>query len=342
MAAAFLLFILWLWLASDVAEFIHRVFVVAGEIGRSRLSLDTIIRAITFEVVLNRYQIDLLAVVAGAAGLFVASNPWGPLWRDIVPASVCSLLIPWFRSFAQVVTLNEWQNSFAFVGLSVCLGIGILLKLSDRMLSLQRSNERLSQPYAGVARVCLMVVVGAWAAGVMLMEVRTSWRRTVQQFGQFGPRAEFRDTVDVPGLRRLRWGDPTKINATTTVERVDFERVASYLAQRRVPFFVMGDSTVFYGVIGMLAPQPLLYFLPSHSFLNREIPDLDRIIIKSLERHGVSVVVREKNTYLPEVASSYKSFPLIWGWFTRGFRQVAEFGNYEIWERKVEANAGSR
>src|SRR5262249_36719994 len=134
------------------------------------------------------------------------------------------------------------------------------------------------------------------------------------------------------GMERVRWGDPTPINATTTLRKADFENVTSYLTTKSKPFFVMGDASMLYGLLRSRSPQPLLYFLPSHSFLKEDIPRLDEIILTALKRNGVTIVVREKVTHLGEVHDAYPQFHRTWDWFKSHFTHVSDFGNYEIWE----------
>jgi hypothetical protein len=56
------------------------------------------------------------------------------------------------------------------------------------------------------------------------------------------------------------------------LRKVDFEDLVSYLAAKRSTFFVMGDSALLYGLLGVRSPQPVLYFEPSHCFLEEEFP----------------------------------------------------------------------
>jgi hypothetical protein len=137
-------------------------------------------------------------------------------------------------------------------------------------------------------------------------------------------------------MERVRWGEPTAPDNTTTLQRADLEGLVSYLSANGGPFFVMGDSTMLYGLLGTRSPQPLLYFLASHSFLKKEIPRLDEIVSASLERNKVGVVVREKVTYLTGVHDAYAQFPRTWGWFTSHFDHVSDYGNYEIWKRRPD------
>ncbi len=336
MAAVAVLFVCWVWLFSDFSSFVEQVFLVGGEIGKSRATVGALSEAISLGSVPNRFQVDLIAFVFGCIGLFLAfSNAGGPIWREMAAASTCAVAMPWFRSFAQISTYNDWQNNMAFVGLSACLGIGIFLSLSVHIANSGRDSAA-TFPYLPGVRVCLILLMSAWTALMVFEEARWSLRRTVQQFSKL---TTFRDMVAVHGLEQLRWGEPTMINETTVLQRTDFERVFSCLAAKKRAFFVMGDSTLFYGLLRVTSPQPLLYFQQSHSFRPRDIARLDLAVLAALEKNNVSVVVREKATFLKQVAEAYREFPLTWAWFTNQFTQVAEFGNYEIWERRAERSA---
>jgi hypothetical protein len=163
----------------------------------------------------------------------------------------------------------------------------------------------------------------------MAYEGRAAWHRSVHDFPHT---ATFREPVRVPGIERLLWGDPTPLGGDAALRRREFENVAAYLARKREPFFVMGDSLLLYGLLGARSPQPLLYFQPHHSYRQSDIPALDRMISSALDRSSVRIVVREKVTFLREVHDSYAEFPRTWGWFTGRFVHAFDFGNYEIWE----------
>jgi hypothetical protein len=94
----------------------------------------------------------------------------------------------------------------------------------------------------------------------------------------------------------------------------------------------MGDSTMLYGLLGSVSPQPLLYFSPNHAFLDQQIPHLDGMIIASLQRNNVTVIIREKVTYEIGTYNAYPRFPRTWAWMTSCFRHALDLGNYEIWE----------
>jgi hypothetical protein len=334
MAAGFATFLGWIWLYSDFSSFVQCSVVLAGEIGRSRVSWKLIAKALSFNVVPNLWQVDLIGFFSGGIAMSLACfNFRRPLWRATAPACVAALLLPLFHSLTQAVTEQEFQNNFAFVGLAACLGVSLLSRMVGYLPNARAADLDPGPhfPSARTLRICIFVVAGIWGAAVVAYEARSAWTRMVQEFTAS---TQFRDPIRVRGLERALWGEPHLIQEKE-LRRVDFENLVSYLSARRSNFFVMGDSSILYGLLGVRSPQPLLYFMPGHSFLEKQIPRLDQAIVASLERNRISLVVREKvMAEGMKVRNPYALFPRTWAWFTDNFDHVADFGDYEIWERR--------
>jgi hypothetical protein len=274
--------------------------------------------------------------VAGSIALFLACfNFHTPMWRRIAPACAAAILLPLFRSLAQATTANEWENSYAFMGLGASLGVGLAcwVMAAVQVTPVTATGWTLRLPPLRAVRILFLVAAALWGAGILEHIATAGWARTIQEFTKY---TVFKDRIHVRGLEHVRWGEPTEFNANTVLPKADLEGVVSYLATKPKHFFVMGDSTLLYGLLEAPSPQPLLYFQPSHAFLDREIPYLDEKIFSALERNGVDTVVREKVTYRPDMQDVYKRFPRTWAWFSSNFSHVTDFGNYEIWVRKAE------
>jgi hypothetical protein len=328
----------WVVVVSDTRSFIQRALVVAGEIGRSRLKPTVLADALSFSTIVpNRFQFDLIGPLVGGGVLLVAClNFRSSIWRRTAPACTAAILLPIFRSVAQAATSNEWENNFAFGGLAVCLALSAFLQVVDRIGLKPPGNEnvKLKLPTSRTIKCSLLVMTGLWTVATLGHIGLAAWTRTVQEF-QRG--TSFKETIQVRGLEKVHWGEPTIIDGvygSTVLRKADFEAVAHYLARRRPRFFVMGDSTLLYGLLGTSSPQPLLYFYPSHAFLENEIPDLDAMILAALQRNRVDLIVREKATYVPAMHTVYSRFLHTWAWFSTSFERVAALGNYEIWERR--------
>jgi 4-amino-4-deoxy-L-arabinose transferase-like glycosyltransferase len=338
LAAGLTIFLGWVWVYSDFSSFVQCSLVLASEIGRSRVSWKLIAKALSFNVVPNLWEVDLIGFFSGGIALPLACfNFRRPLWRETAPACVVALLLPLFHSLTQAVTAQEFQNNFAFVGLAACLGVSLLSRLVGNLPNAPAADPGpgVRFPSARALRIGIFAVAGIWGAAVMTYEVRSAWTRMVQEFTA---RTVFRDPIHVRGLERVRWGEPQLIQEIV-LRRVDFEDLVSYLSARRSNFFVMGDSSLLYGLLGVRPPQPLLYFMPGHSFLERQIPRLDQMISASLERNRIDLVVREKvMAEGMQVRDPYALFPRTWAWFTGHFDHVRDFGNYEIWERRHDGS----
>ncbi|MBS1824229.1 MAG: glycosyltransferase family 39 protein [Acidobacteria bacterium] len=319
-------FLLWLWLFSDISAFVEQVLVVGGTIGKTRMTGSVLRKAFFFAIIPGLFQVDLIGVVTAIPWMVGAKRLPGKAIGGMAPLWVTAVLLAWYRSFTQATTYNEWENNVAFMGVSFCLGIAVLA----RAVALTPVGEHLR----GILQTLLVGLVGVWGATVFLYVGSSASGRHVQQFL---PGTLFRDSVRVRGMEGLRWGEPTRLGERAVLQRKDFEEVANELNRRGERFFLMGDSAILYALAGVRSPQPLLYFLPQHSFLEREIPGLDETVSSALERNQVRLVVREKATHLPAVHDSYRKFPRMTAWFSGQFVLVREFGNYELWERKRDS-----
>ena len=325
-------FIGWLWSCSDPTEFVRRTIVVASEIGRSRLPPQEVVMHVLFGGVRAYAQVDAIGKYGGALCLMIGLyNIRKPLWKFLAPVSACALSLTIFQSLVQLTTLNEWQNSVAFTGLAAVLGLASILHLIRNVRLVPREND-LRLPSAQTLCLVLGSLAGLWATAFLLFELRAVHYRYVQQFDS---NTVFRETINAPGLDTVRWGEPTYADQGEKILRKqDFEQLLKHLKQRDCAFFVMGDSTLLYGLLGKRSPQPLLYFQRNHSFLPNEIPQLDERVTAALVSNNVQIVVREKVNFLKEDGNTYQKFPRLWTWFTTHFQHVAEFGNYEVWERQ--------
>jgi len=324
-------FIGWLWSCSDPTEFVHRTLVVASEIGRSRLLPREVVMHVLFGGVPAYAQADAIAKYGGALSLMIGLyNIRKPLWKFLAPVSACALSLAIFQTLVQLTTLNEWQNSVAFTGLAAALGLASVLRVIRNVRVVPRENE-LRLPSAQTLCLLLGSLTGLWATSFLLFELRAVHYRYVQQFGS---NAVFHEMINAPGLDTVRWGEPTYADQGEKVLRKhDFEQLLEHLKQQDRAFFVMGDSTILYALLGKRSPQPLLYFQPNHSFLPNDIPQLDERVTAALVSNDVQIVVREKVKFMKEDGDTYQKFPRLWTWFTTRFQHVAEFGNYEVWER---------
>ena len=196
------------WRYGCLREFLYRTVVVAGHIGGARVSVGQIAAGLFMGPVPNVFQPDMLAALAGAVCLFLAiPNYRGRLWCELAPAAVCAFSLPLCRSFIQSLTLNEWQNNLAFLGLAAAVGLGLLLRLPEYVaLSPAAGQPPFRMPTARAFRTVCVAVAGLWGVVSVGNSIRCDWTRVVQQFQ---PGTVFRSRLAARGLEGVLWGEPT-------------------------------------------------------------------------------------------------------------------------------------
>src|SRR5262249_17527729 len=209
------------------------------------------------------------------AGTHVLQNKALLIW--VVLGSVL------YQNLFSSLTANEIENSLPYLGLIYALSIGMLLE------SLR--NQLPGTPMIHV--LAAMVLAVPFYDGIA-----TSYSRKVQEFD---PGTVFTDRVQLAGMSRITWGEPTIVGFKsklhpTALARHDFETLNTWLNAANTNFFVFKDSTVLYGLQHRISPQPWLYFSPGHGFLWGELPRVDAAVVESLLRNDVQVIVMEKET----------------------------------------------
>ncbi|HEY6389691.1 MAG TPA: hypothetical protein VIX89_00345 [Bryobacteraceae bacterium] len=337
-------FLVWLRLFSDPALFWRHAIEVAGGIGKERvlMHLESLAEGVFLCLLTPRSAIppSLLGMLIGPLVLIV-----GALNLDLKAGrmrrfAICGFLLlslPLYQNLFIVSTMNEPQNGQPFLGLIVGLLLCVVLLLRQTSYSADigsgtiRIPVRLPTPAAfATAAFMVLLVLSAWVVGEGVLVARY---RIVQEFGST---TRFVDRIQLPGLERVYWGDPTLIptsNGLVTIRREDFENVARYLQSRPGNFFVAGDATILYGLLRKPSPSPLLFFAPNHSQTASDIPRLDNAILHSLETHNIQTVVKEQFTFM-STQPVYSVFPQTWSFLTTRFEPVRQFGIFEIWERK--------
>lgn len=322
----------WASIWESMGNFMEYVVAPSRELGRLRLKRASLRHVLAFSAYPLWRQLDLAGLAYGFACLALAfCRPRHPVLRRAGVAGALAILLAYYRSLTQAITLNEEANGYSLAGLGAALGLGALLSVLN-VIEIRAPEHPGAEPKALSSRmltICAVAIAVLWTIAFSRTQIRAAWQREVQQFGR-GTR--FESTVQLPGFEGLRWGEPTRIRKTI-VRKSDFEAVARYLRSRKEPFFVMGDATILHALAGVRPAQPMLYFQPNQSFFWQQAEDLDRRVYRALVDNDVRLVVREKETFLPAVQQCFERLPRLNSWFRGSFRLVSEMGIFEIWER---------
>src|SRR5439155_6948699 len=109
----------------------------------------------------------------------------------------------YFQNAFKLHTDNELENCLPFLGLVYGLSVGLLYEVFWNRRAASSNKIELSPGTAFF--IWLGVVLFGW---LLYAGVQISWLRTVQQFV---PNGRFGETLTVPGLTRVKWGEPTII-----------------------------------------------------------------------------------------------------------------------------------
>ena len=333
------LFLVWLGLHSSPTAFVCHVLEIPAQLGQQRVAGSApFARALLFgRTPLSGVPVGLLSCLVGGTWLALMlmadhALPAAVRRRSLVAALLATSL-PVYQNLFQGTTLNDPWNALPYVGPCLGLTLGILSaalggdSVTVTWTRAGRSVEvalRQSVLRRVAASTALVIFVASAAEGIAVAH-----GRKVQQF-ESGTR--FAHTLRIPRASRVVWGEPTHLTKATVLKREDLESLYAWLAERDVNFFIFSDSTILYGLLGRLSPQPLLYFQLGHSFDERDAPRLDVTIRESLERNEVRVVILEGDSFL-ESHLLLRHFPRVGAWIRDEFSRSTEFGLYEVWER---------
>lgn len=134
-----------------------------------------------------------------------------------------------------------------------------------------------------------------------------------------------------PRLAGLRWGDPTYVRDRLVLES-DVLALIRHLEAADVPFFVFGDLTVLYGVVGRPSPQPILWFHPGLTYPRYYDGAVDQRVADSLKTNGVRIIVLE-TTSAGYTEDRIDDFPLVEHFIKTQFKLRRSIGVFDIYHR---------
>ena len=321
LALAFLAFGAWLWWFSSPAGFWHDYIVLARQIGADRIDVGKTAIGLVALTETWRLSILPLGVLLTALAVSYREGIRVPRMGLIVWIAVTCL---YFQNAFKLHTDNELENCLPFLGLVYGLSVGLLYEVFWNRRAASSNKVELSPGTAFFIWLGVVLFGGLLYGGVQI-----SWLRTIQQFV---PNAHFEETLTVPGLTRVKWGEPTIIGQRSgaRLDKRDFERLNQWLQASNTNFFVFPDSTMLYGLQGRVSPHPWLYFSPGHSFLRQDLPLVDATVVESLRRNNVRIIILEKDSWLGN-ERLIKEMPKLREWMENDFHRDAAFGIFEVW-----------
>ena len=186
--------------------------------------------------------------------------------------------------------------------------------------------------FHGEARRALLgFFIGIFLVGCGIQGIRAAWTRSVHDIFHD---AEFVDVTSISGLERLKWGEPTEVyNVDFTCN--DLAKVVERLRSDGRPFFVFPEYTILYGLVGVPAPQPLVWFHEGLTFPYEYDEGLDRWIVDSLVSADVQLIVLQETCFFGAKLCAITDFPRLKDFIRKNFVQDEKLGGFKVLRKQV-------
>ena len=103
-------------------------------------------------------------------------------------------------------------------------------------------------------------------------------------------------------------------------------------------FFIFPDFTIFYGLLNVPSPQPVLCFAEGQTYCPAYNADLDRWIVDDLKKNMVEIVVLEERSRWFGTHNRLDDFPQLSSYITENFSKAEQIGIFNIYEKRGDKN----
>jgi len=315
------LFVLWLLVFSDAGAFVRHFLAMPVAEGLRRVGsaafqagmlADMRSRGLTLALVLLGPLLSFVALAIHGAMLLARRTL---LSRRAALGFAVSLSLGLVQWLFIRVTSNLPDNAFGFAGLADALAILAVLELVPA--ATVAGLGRRAAETALLALVALPLV----GAGRELARSR--------QVHEYWFEIHYRNAPVSRALEPARWS--ARADDPRAIRVADVDALVDFLRARRAPFFVFPDMVVLYGLAGAVPPQPLVWFHRGLTYPTTYDVELDRRIVRELERHGVRYLVYESVSFLG-TEKRLSHFPLLKDYLAR-FRPLLRYGIFEVREK---------
>ncbi|HVP56460.1 MAG TPA: hypothetical protein VMU02_00050 [bacterium] len=335
-------FAVWLVAASSSTNFMRYVIRLSSELGQRRLR--TFVRnwlgiarpffggrgPISVRVVI------IASVVVALAALVIGLRRLGrkqAVSPRLLAASLTCVYLALFQHVFINTTFNQPENSFAFLGVILAIGAGLLVELPEASwLSIRRLARGAHWRPALVSVVAVAVVLAVAVASAV--GVKVSMARVVMDILRY---PMFAEPFQQAGLKGLQWGEPTRMGGYS-IEGKDVADLLTYLRGQHQNFFVFPDFTIMYGLAGVPSPQPLLWFHEGVTYPKRVYDAaLDQWVVSDLKRNNVRIVVIEQVAWF-NTGPRIDAFPLMKAYIYGNFVRLGQIGTFAIYQKPPGSN----
>lgn len=344
--ASIMAFFLWLWLKSDIGNFFEYFYTIPGRLGSYRLEFlggwSGLLRTFTAGITGVGRLFDRLIIVSVIRTCFFAALFGSFLYiynfrkvkdtrrRQFLSCIVC-LYFVFFQYLFIATTRNQEENGWPFVGIILAIGIALLFDLLNApSLMIKIQNHKFISLGQKAVRVVLVTGILVSVYSVSRSGIEVSLHRRVQDSVQ---RSKFPKYFTEEKLKGLKWGQPTRVKGAN-IREDEIVSLIGYLRAKNKNFFIFPDFTIFYGLLNVPSPQPVVWFAEGQTYCATHNADLDRWIVDDLKKNMVEIVILEKKCRWFGIHDRLDDFPQLSSYITENFSKVEQIGIFNIYEEK--------
>lgn len=174
-------------------------------------------------------------------------------------------------------------------------------------------------------------VIGVfWVMLVALggLGVAVGYQRNVQDI--FNSKTRYVAHKTIPALLSLRWAEGVK-PGEAHANWSDFESVFQELRDSKGQFYVVGDYTILYGVVGRPSVGPLLWFHKGLTYASKYDANQDQRLAQAVDRPEVTVIVVEEATFMN--TSPLVDFPILQKVISEQYHPTKQCGLFKLYRR---------
>jgi len=327
------LFFIWLTCYSNLEIFVRYFFQIPSNLIGVRLLEHGWLGL--FKNLFFMHRMPTFFKLGGLVIIFTALSallPWfcGPdKYKDeqkrlLLSCTICIFLVI-FQNYFTYGTNNQLENGLSFTGIILAINTGLLFHLL-RHIPMMTQNIAAKNISKGV--VAAAIFISSYSAAFMLIAgTDVSLHRVVQDIFNG---STFTKCFSEQKLKSLKWGYPTEIRGSTVTGK-DITDLLGYLKSENKNIFIFPDFTIFYALLGVPSPQPVLWFHKGLTYPVQYDEMLDNWIVRDLIKNKVEIVIIEKSSF---IGTDFRlnDFPVLKSYIENNFRETGQIGIFKIYK----------
>jgi len=180
----------------------------------------------------------------------------------------------------------------------------------------------------GHARYWVMGVFWLMLLALGGLGMTESYLRLVQDI--FNSKTRYVKYETIPALRGLYWAEGVE-SGDAHANWSDFESVFHELQNIKGQFYIVGDYTIFYGIVGRPSLGSLLWFHKGLTYPSKYDATQDQKLARSVDRPEVTQIVVEQKMFVG--TRQLVDFPMLQRVISDHYHPTKQFGLFKIYRR---------